>query len=188
MGVKFNGLIEHPNTHSAGTLPTNGFIENKLITSTNSVSYSPGTGTNSCGCSVDSINLSANHISGQSYFEGNIYRVQFDFTWSGYTSGKAWYQGSVNDSWSSGSNWFTASARNTKEISALCAGASSGVYHYDFNVTIPSSTYNQNKFAFHIRSDSANEGTYYKISNFKVYSYNGGIDKDKMSFNHFYEW
>ena len=188
MNVKSNGLIEHPNTHTAGTLPTNGFIENKLIVSTDSVTFNPTTAVNSCGCGMGRINLSANHISGQSSFFGNTYRMVFDFTWSGYTSGKAWYQGAVNGSWSSGTNWFTNYARNTKEISALCAGASSGVFHYDFTFTIPSSTYNQVYFDFHIRSDSANVGTFFKISNYRVYSYNGGIDSNKMSFNHFYEW
>jgi hypothetical protein len=189
MGVLYNGLVEHPNSHFEGTLPTNGFIENKLLFNTWSGAYNPTTATNSC-LTGPLINLSSYHISGQEDFRGNTYRMVFDFTWSGYTSGNAWYQGSVNGSWSSGTNWFVSSANGVKTMQSCINGGTSGTYHYDFLITIPStaSVEGQNRFYFGIRSDSANEGTYYKIHNLRVYSYNGGIDKDKMSFNHFYEW
>lgn len=189
MSVKSNGLIEHPNTHTAGTLPTNGFIEDKLLFNTWSGAYNPTTAVNSC-MSGPTINLSSYHISGQSDFRGNTYRMVFDFTWSGYTSGNAWYQGAVNGGWSSGTNWFVSYANNVKTIQSLIAGGASGTFHYDFSFMIPTTDTIEGKkyFAFGIRSDSANTGTYYKIHNLRVYSYNGGIDSNKMSFNHFYEW
>ena len=190
MSVLYNGLVEHPNSHFEGTLPTNGFMENpvKLLASSVSAAYSPTTATNSCGRTMATINLSSKHISGISNFVGQYYRVVFDLTWSGYTSGKAWYQGQVNYDWNHGPNWFVNSANSHKQISALCAGASSGTYHYDFHLMIPSASYDQYAFAFQIRSDSANAGTYYKISDYAIYTYNGCIDSTKMSFNHFYEW
>lgn len=188
MSVLYNGLVEHPNSHFEGTLPTNGFIENKLIVSGSSYAYSPTTGTNSC-LGFATINLQ-NHITGNNAFQGQTYRMVYDFSWSGYTSGNIAFQGAVDGAWSGGadSNWFVLSSRNYKTAQACVNGTTSGTFHYDFIVTIPSTSNNHSAYGFGFRSDSANAGTYYKVSNYRVYSYNGGIDKDKMSFNHYYEW
>lgn len=183
MSVLYNGLVEHQNSHFEGTLPTNGFIENKMLISGASGEFSPTTATNSTKVFA-TIDL-RNHISGETNFLGQKYRMSCDFTWSGYTSGKAQIDGAVNGEWSA-TNWFAYYANQQKYISALYSTASSGTYHYDFNVNIGSA--DKYTFAFRIRSDSANPGTYYKFANIYVYSYNGGIDKDKMSFNHYYEW
>lgn len=183
MSVKSNGLIEHPNTHTAGTLPTNGFIENKCLVAGASGEFSPTTAVNSTKVFA-TIDL-RNHISGSTDFYGQRYRMSCDFTWSGYTSGRAKIDGAVNGAWTD-TNWFAEYANLQKSLSSLYGGASSGTFHYNFNVWIGSA--NDYTFQFRIRSDSANPGTYYKFQNIWVYSYNGGIDSNKMSFNHFYEW
>lgn len=186
MSVKYNGLVEHPNTHFEGTLPTNGFIENKLIISGASGEYSPATGTTATNSTkvFATIDL-RNHISGETNFLGQRYRMSCDLTWSGYTSGKAQIDGAVNGAWTD-TNWFAYYANQQKTLPALYGASASGTYHYNFNVYIGSA--NDYTYQFRIRADSANAGTYYKIENICVYSYNGGIDKDKMSFNHYYEW
>lgn len=183
MSVNYKGIFEHPNTHFDATLPTEGFIENMCLVKNASGEFSPSSGTNVTKV-FTTIDL-RNHISGETNFLGQKYRMSCDFTWSGYTSGKAQIDGAVNGA-STNTNWFAYYANQQKSLPSLYGGASSGVYHYDFNVVIGSA--NDYTYQFRIRADSANPGTYYKFTNIYVYSYNGGIDKDKMSFNHYYEW
>jgi hypothetical protein len=189
MSVLYNGLVEHPNSHFDATLPTNGFIENKLVVSGDNYAYSPSNTANDCK-SFATINLQ-NHISGNNAFQGQTYRMVFDFIWSGYTSGQIVFQGAVDGIWNNSNgdaNYFVLSARNYKLPQTCVDGASSGTFHYDFLVNIPSSANNHSGYSFGFRADNTHPGTYYKVSNYRVYSYNGGIDTDKMSFNHFYEW
>jgi hypothetical protein len=186
---KLNGLhaIEFnngtPGISRNGTFASNDFHEGKPITVNGGSSYKPAASTTNA-CSGNIVIQLNKYDTTVTSFIGRRYRMVFDVSWSGYSTGSTWYQGAVNDAWSQ-ANYFVAAANNVRRMETNIASGASGTYHYDTTVTIGQA--NTYRFYFQFRTDNSDGNATFTISNFYVYEDDAGIGQDVTRFNNLVE-
>lgn len=168
-----NGIFEAPQWYEGGY---------RAITSNGSSSYTPTADTtNSCSSNIV-IQLNRFDTS-VTDFKGHKYRMVFDLSWSNYSRGNVWYQGAINDSWSSGyTHVFRNAANEIANIQTLvnASSAPSGSRHVDTIVTMTES--GAYKFFFQFRTDNSDGVASFSITNFYVYELGGGMSQNLASF------
>jgi hypothetical protein len=147
-------------------------------------SYTPAASTTNA-CSTNIVIQLNKYDTSVTDFVGRRYRMVFDVSWSGYSTGSTWYQGAVNDAWD-GNNCFVSTANSVRQMQTNIASGASGTYHYDTIVTIDRA--GKYKYYFQFRTDNSDGNASFAISNYCVYEDDASIGQNVSRFRNLVEY